>query len=381
MPVNPVLTQPDVPGTPVPGRGGPELSIVVPTFNEAANVQELVARLDRTLAGIVWEVLFVDDDSPDGTADAVRTIARRDSRVRCIQRIGRRGLSSACVEGILAASAPYLVVMDADLQHEEALLGEMLRVLKSEPVDLVIGSRYAPGGGVGDWEKERTRMSRWATALARVVLKRNIADPMSGFFMLKAEVLQATVRRLSSIGFKILLDILVSAPGEVRVRELPYHFRERHAGESKLDSKAMWDYFVLLLDKTIGRFVPTRFIVFLMVGGVGVFVHLAVLALLYKVLTVDFLPGQTIATFAAMTFNFAVNNELTYRDLKLSGWSWLRGWATFVLACSVGALANVGIAGYLFEQQTSWLISAIAGILLGAAWNYGVTSVYTWKAK
>jgi len=360
----------------------PEISVVVPTFREKPNVPELVVRLRRVLRGVDWEVIFVDDDSSDGTADCARALARQDSRVRCIQRIGRRGLSSACVEGMMASSAPYLAVMDADLQHDEALLAEMLRVLRSEPVDVVVGSRYTEGGGVGTWDRSRVRKSRLATRLAQIAVKAPLTDPMSGFFALKAEVLHATVRRLSTIGFKILLDVLASSPTPLRVKELPYEFRERRAGESKLDSKVVWDYLMLILDKMLGRFIPVRFVVFMMVGGLGVFVHLAVLTALFKMAQTSFVLGQSLATLTAMTFNFAVNNILTYRDLRLSGWGWLRGWFTFVFACSIGALANVGIATYLFqEQHTYWVLSAVAGILVGAVWNYAVTSVYTWRAK
>ena len=360
---------------------GPEFSIVVPTYKERANVAELVARLRRVLAGIHWEVIFVDDDSPDGTADAVRELGRVDRRVRCLQRVGRRGLSSACVEGMLASSAPYVAVMDADLQHDESLLPDMLRALRTGDVDVVVGSRYVAGGGVGNWDASRLRKSRFATWLARFAVKVPLSDPMSGFFALRSEVLHATVRHLSAIGFKILLDILASSAQGLRVRELPYQFRERIAGESKLDSKVAWDYLMLILDKTLGRFIPVRFVVFMMVGGLGVFVHLAVLTSMFKLAGSSFLSGQSVATLVAMTFNFIVNNVFTYRDRRLSGWGWLWGWITFVLACSIGALANVGIATYLFQEEKAfWVLSAIAGIVVGAVWNYAVTSIYTWKS-
>ncbi|RYU63263.1 glycosyltransferase family 2 protein [Methylolobus aquaticus] len=365
-----------------PAAEGPEFSIVVPTYKERANVAELVARLRRVLAGIQWEVIFVDDDSPDGTADAVRELGRVDRRVRCLQRVGRRGLSSACVEGMLASSAPYVAVMDADLQHDESLLPDMLRALRTGDVDVVVGSRYVAGGGVGNWDASRLRKSRFATWLAHFAVKVPLSDPMSGFFALRSNVLHATVRHLSAIGFKILLDILASSAQGLRVRELPYEFRERIAGESKLDSKVAWDYLMLILDKTLGRFIPVRFVVFMMVGGLGVFVHLAVLTSMFKLAGSSFLSGQSVATLVAMTFNFIVNNVFTYRDRRLSGWGWLWGWLTFVLACSIGALANVGIATYLFQEEKAfWVLSAIAGIVVGAVWNYAVTSIYTWKSK
>jgi dolichol-phosphate mannosyltransferase len=355
------------------------LSVVVPTFNEKDNVRELVRLLHACLGSQGWEVIFVDDDSPDGTADAIREIALHDHRVRCIQRIGRRGLSSACVEGMLSSAAPYLAVMDADLQHDERLLPQMLAALKTGDLDIVVGSRYVAGGSVGDWAASRARMSRFATGLSGLVVKAALTDPMSGFFMLRRDVLTVTVRRLSAIGFKILVDIFASAPRPLRFRELAYEFRSRQAGESKLDSQAVWDYVMLLADKLFGRVIPVRFISFTLVGGSGIVIHLAAVALFFRMLGFPFVPSQAVATIVAMTTNFALNNVLTYRDMRLQGWGWLRGWTSFALVCGAGAVANVGVASYFFQNKTGWVLSALAGILVGAVWNYAVSSVFTWK--
>jgi len=365
-------------GLPLPSQG-PELSVVVPTFNERANVLELLQRLRECLAGHRWEVIFVDDDSPDGTAQFVREIGQRDNRVRCIQRIGRRGLSLACVEGMLASSAPYLAVIDGDLQHDETLLPHMLERLKQDQTDIVIGTRYAPRGELGDWNQSRVAISHFATRLSRLVLKADLSDPMSGFFMLRREAMERCVRKLSGIGFKILVDLFASSSRPLRFAELPYEFRTRKAGESKLDTQAAWDYVMLLLDKLIGHLIPVRFLSFSLVGGFGILVHFTVLAVLLNQVGIGFVSGQSIATFVAMTSNFALNNILTYRDMRLRGWQWLRGWVSFTLACSVGAFANVGIASYLFSMDTKWALAALAGILVGTVWNYAVTSVYTWK--
>ncbi len=358
-----------------------ELSIVVPVFNERANVGRLVECLDDALAGVAWEVIFVDDDSPDETARAVQDLAESDGRVRCVHRIGRRGLSTACIEGMLASCAPYLAVMDGDLQHDERILPQMLRLLRDDECEIAVGSRYVDGGGVGTWNEKRASQSRLATKIARRVLKADLSDPMSGFFMLKRDVLDRCVRQLSGIGFKILFDIFASSPAPLRFKEVPYTFRTRSEGESKMDAHAVWDYGMLLLDKLIGRYVPVRFVAFTLVGGIGVGVHLAVVAALYVWRDMGFVPAQAIATYVAMTFNYAVNNVLTYRDRQLKGWGWWRGLVTFTLACSVGALANVGIASYIFESQSQWLLAAFAGILVGAVWNYAVTMVYTWNKQ
>jgi len=279
---------------------------------------------------------------------------------------------------MLAASAPYLAVIDGDLQQDETLLLPMLQTLRAGQEDVVIGSRYMSGGGVGTWDLSRTRMSRYATGLSRAIVRAELKDPMSGFFMIRREAFSAAVRNLSEIGFKILLDLFASSPQPLRFKELPYEFRPRQAGESKLDSRAKWDYGMLLLDKLIGHLVPVRFIAFALVGGVGVIIHLIVLTSLFKGLGVAFVPSQTAATFVAMTANFILNNVFTYRDARLTGWRCVRGWMAFVVACSLGTIANVGIAAYLFEKNAAWTLAALAGVTVGAVWNYTTTMVYTW---
>jgi dolichol-phosphate mannosyltransferase len=362
---------------------GPELSVIVPTYNESDNVEELTKRLDACLSGVRWEVIFVDDDSPDGTAGKVRELAQADARVRLVHRINRRGLSSACVEGMLASSAPYLAVMDGDLQHDESILEDMLAALKNEDFDVVVGSRYVEGGSTGEWASERELISRFATRLSRLIIKIELDDPMSGYFALKREVLHEAAGHLSGLGFKILLDLVASARRALRVKELPYTFRSRLRGESKLDISVAWEYLMMILDKSLGSYVPVRFVPFAFIGGIGVFVHMAVLWVLFRLLELSFITGQTTATLVAMTTNFLMNNALTYRDRRLRGRSLLRGWFSFTLACSVGAVANVGIATYLFEGDAlgdvGWALSAFAGIIVGAVWNYAVTSVYTWN--
>jgi dolichol-phosphate mannosyltransferase len=360
-------------------RAGAELSIVVPTFNERDNVAELVLRVSRVLGGGPWEIVFVDDDSPDGTADLIRELAQKNSRIRCLQRIGRRGLSSACIEGMLSSSAPYLAVIDGDLQHDEQLLPRMLEILKNEAVDIVVGSRYAPGGGIGDWDANRARISRIASRLSRVLVPADLCDPMSGFFMIRRSVLQSAAHDLSAIGFKILADLFASSKEELRFRELPYRFRNRHAGESKLDSVTAWDYLMLLIDKMTGQWVPVRFVAFCIVGALGVAVHFATLTLITRLLGATFIESQAAATLCAMTFNFALNNVLTYRDRQLRGWRWLRGWATFVLACSVGGFANIGAAKAVYDMHQGWATAAITGVLVGAVWNYAITTLWTWR--
>jgi dolichol-phosphate mannosyltransferase len=355
------------------------LTIVVPTFNESANVGQLVERLDAALPGVAWEVIFVDDDSPDQTAEVASRLAQHDPRVRRLLRIGRRGLASACIEGLLSSSAPHVAVIDGDLQHDETALSEMLVHVRDGGADLAVGTRYAKGGSVGAWNGARHRMSRFATRLSRAVTGVELSDPMSGFFLMRRDAFLSVAHRLSGLGFKILFDIVASAPKPLAIVEVPYTFRERQTGESKLDSLALWEFLMLLLDKAIGRFVPVRFATFAVVGSLGVAVHFAVLTLLFRALSVGFTVSQTTAAAVAMVSNYILNNAFTYRDRRRKGWRWLSGLASFMIACSLGAFANVGIASYLYSGQTKWPVAALMGILVGAVWNYAVTSVYTWK--
>jgi dolichol-phosphate mannosyltransferase len=365
-----------------PARGSaafPLLSVVVPTFNERDNVHELLARLDRCLAGVAWEIVFVDDDSRDGTLELLREVSRSDPRVRFLHRIGRRGLASAVVEGVLATNSPIVAVMDCDLQHDETLLPKMLDALSAPDCDVAVASRYMETGGVGDWTKDRLLFSRVATRLADYVLRSPLTDPMSGFFMLKRNAFDQVVRKLSTQGYKILLDILLSGPA-LRVKEIPYTFRTRIHGESKLDLIAVLDYLALLIDKVIGHVVPLRFIMFAGVGGVGLIVHLTVLAILNRGLGVPFVAANPCAATTAMVLNFFLNNMLTYRDMRLKGFRpVMRGLLSFCAVCAVGMLANVGIAAVLFQQKYTWWLAATAGIFMGAIWNYTATSIFTWK--
>jgi dolichol-phosphate mannosyltransferase len=358
---------------------GPHLSVIVPTRNERDNIIPLYNLLCATLNARNWEMIVVDDDSADGTAEVVRFLAQYDRRVRLISRIGRRGLASAFVEGVQASCAPYVAAIDADLQHDETLLPRMLTLLEEEPVDIVVGSRYVEQGGIGDWEAGRARISALATRLGRRLLHVPVNDPMSGFFMIRREAFAGALRNLSSIGFKILIDLFASSPEPLRARELPFEFRSRHAGESKFDAMIGLEYLMLLADKLIGHIVPVRFLMFVAVGGGGLVTHLAVLWAGLNLVGLPFAAAQGLATGVAMVGNFALNNMLTYRDRRLTGWKFIYGLVSFCAICGVGALANVGIASVLFADHAMWWVAGLAGAAMSVVWNYAVTAALTWR--
>jgi dolichol-phosphate mannosyltransferase len=355
-----------------------ELTIVIPTFNERENIRPLIAAVDAALPSDNWEMIVVDDDSSDGTSSVVREIARHDPRIRCIQRIRRRGLSSACVEGMLASSSPYLAVMDADMQHDEKLLPEMLETLKTTDDDVVIGSRYTEGGSTGEFKGLRLAISRAATRLSQLLLGTQLSDPMSGFFMLRRSFLDRVVRKIYGRGFKILLDLFASSDQPVKYTELPYTMRTRQLGESKLGFRVTLEFFMMLLYKLSGRLVPGRFIKFSAVGLLGVGVHLAALYLVYLVLGQGFVFGQSIATLVAMTNNYILNNLFTFQDQKLTGVDFFIGLFKFYLACSLGALISVALGGFLHDQGTPWWLAGFTGAVAAAVWNFMTTSIFTW---
>lgn len=357
-----------------------ELAVVLPTLNERGNIAPMVQRLEEALGPSGWEAVFVDDNSRDGTAEEARRIARTDPRIRVIQRIGRRGLASAAIEGMCATAAPFVAVMDADHQHDPALLGAMLEAVKSADYDMACASRFAVGGNSeGLSGKGRERGSRLANALARKLTGTQLSDAMSGYFLLRAEQVRKQAPHLSGIGFKIMLDILSTANPPLRVKEFPLKFGHRLSGESKLDHGVALDFIAGLYDRYLGRVVPTRFALFGTVGGLGVFVHMGVLALVYLVFGSGFALGQVIATLAAMTFNFWLNNLLTYRDAKLAGArQLLGGWLRFCATCAVGAFANVAAATLLQANGLTWWIAALAGIALASIWNYSLSSKFVW---
>ena len=355
-----------------------DLALVIPTFNERGNIAELIARLDRTLQGLAWEAIFVDDDSPDGTADLVRSFSRRDSRIRVLHRVGRRGLASACIEGIMASSADVIGVMDADLQHDETILPQMLDRLREESLDLVIGTRNAEGGSMGCFSRHRVLLSRLGKKLSHTVCSCDLSDPMSGYFLITRGYFMETVHNLQGSGFKILVDIFASSTRPVRFGEVGYCFRSRQHGSSKLDMNVGVEYLFLVLNKLLGETIPTRFVMFSLVGTAGIATHLLALALMLRTMHDSFFIAQTVATYIAMTGNFFFNNFVTYRDRSLRGGRLVTGLASFWLACSFGTWANVIFAQSLLAAGHPWYLAGLAGIVLSSVWNYSISNLFTW---
>jgi dolichol-phosphate mannosyltransferase len=355
----------------------PTMSIIVPCYNERDNIAPMVEALTATLQEIDWEVIFVDDDSPDGTTNVVREVSRNDSHVRSIRRIRRRGLASAVIEGALAASGSVLAVLDGDLQHDETRLPAMFAALEAG-ADIAVGSRHADGGSSeGLSSRARMRLSSIGIKLAQAVTHTSLTDPMSGFFALRRSLLDELAPRLTGHGFKILLNLIIVSPKPLQLAEIPYTFRPRLAGESKLDALVMLQFAGLLIDTVLGGIVPVRFLSFAAVGGVGVLVNLAVL-LVAQDAGMTFGRAQTLGTLVAMVANFQLNNSLTYRTVRLRGRRYWRGMVLFVLVCGVGAIGNIGIARTLYSESIGAAGSGAVGAAIGVVWNYAMSATIVW---
>jgi dolichol-phosphate mannosyltransferase len=361
----------------------PQVAIIVPVLNEADNIEPFVEELSRALTNYDWELIFVDDASNDGTQEAIWRLAAAKSNVRLLRRFGRHGLASACIEGMCSTCAPFLAVMDADLQHDPTLLPRMISILESKRYNLVIGSRYMQGGDTGEWSKRRKGYSRAATLASQVVLGgKEITDPMSGYFMADRGFFLTNVPLLCGKGFeKLLLDMLSTARNGVQPVEIPYCFRARLRGTSKLRASVVLEFLILLLDMTLGRLIPYRFLLFIMMGSAGAVFHLLILGLLLYRIGAGFAVAQGIASSVAIVVNFALNNMFTHPNRKLAGIGFLKGLSMFMLVCAFGAFANVQVANYLFEQGIAWWLCGLLGALIGAVWNYAVSSTLVWKPK
>ena len=360
-------------------KGLPDLAIVIPTLNEAANIGPLIAGIRRACAGIAHEIIVVDDWSGDGTPDRVKALMAGQEGVRLIRRYGRRGLASAVLEGMLATPARVLAVIDADGQHDPAILPRMAEAVLAGDCDIAIGSRYMAGGSTGDWNAARLRASQLATWATTRLLKVDVSDPMSGFFAIRADALEAALPRLSTSGFKLLLDILTASPAPLRAREFAYAFRSRTAGESKLDGTVVLDFAQLLIRRLIHRHAPVRFLLFGFVGALGLLVHLAVLRTGLHLFDLDFRWAQTLAVLTAILFNYTLNNRTTFADRRRKGLDWWRGLASFYAICGLGALANVGLGSVVFARNHIWWAAGIAGAIIGSVWNFAVSALLTWR--
>jgi dolichol-phosphate mannosyltransferase len=361
-------------------RSNPTLSVIVPTYQESANIPVLFELIKTALDGLPWEMIVVDDDSPDGTSNVAFALAAEDHRLRCLRRIHRSGLAGAVIEGWLSSSADFVAVIDGDLQHDETAIPLMYKALAKGSGDLAIGARVSDGVGYGALSPARHALSNLGGWFFRRLTGVVVQDPMSGFFMLRREVVSRLAPRLSPDGFKILVDIILTAGDSLKIVEVPYVFRKRLVGESKLTPLVAIDFLGLVAHHATGGVLPIRFVLFASVGAVGLVVHIVALsAVLHWAQALDFDLAQSIATALAMASNFILNNEITYRVHRYRRLNLVRGFVAFGLGCSVGALANIDVASWVHKVNQTWWVAGLAGALLSVVWNYVVSTNLIWR--
>ena len=361
----------------------PILSIVIPTYNEKDNISKILEMLSLALGNVQYEIIFVDDNSPDGTANEVKIYMRKFSNLHLIHRIGRRGLSGAIIEGVFAAKSEIVAVMDCDLQHDESKLLEMMDLFsKSTSLDLVIGSRFTEDGEISDkaFSKIRELGSKVTTLLIKKFMQIKSTDPLSGFFMVKRETFLKYSDNLQTQGFKVLADFLAMSGKFIEIEEVGYKFKNRIAGESKMSLLTVLELFSLVLSQIFKGKISIRFILFCMVGVSGIFVQLLITG--FSMLLINqFSTSQTVGIFAAMTSNYFLNNYITFQERRLKSLDLVRGLVSFYFICSLGAFANIAVATYVFSLSSNWLISSFLGAVFGAVWNFTLSSIFTWKSK
>lgn len=362
------------------------LSLILPTYNEAENLPELLPKLEELLEDIPHEIIVVDDDSPDETWKVAQKIGHDLDDLHVIRRVGRRGLSSAVIEGFLSAKGEVLAVMDADGQHDMSVLPKLYEAVMGG-TGVAIGSRYVEGGSVGEWDERRHMLSRIATNLAIKLCRVKVRDPMSGFFAIEKKLFVAVSETLNPKGFKILLDLLVHVPKGTSVVEVPFEFATRLHGESKLSSKVKLEFLEYLYDVTIGKYLPLTFIKYCIVGGLGVFVHLVAYRMFAALLRdqadhlslLGFQWSVIGAIEVAILFNFYLNNIWTFAQVRLTGKALVAGFLKYNVACFFGAIANIAVSSYFFALGWQELVAVIIGACTGVTWNYTAGRMVAWK--
>jgi len=375
-----------------PDLPAPELSLIICTLNEGAAIRSVILEVSDTLAHIPHEIIVVDDNSSDNTGAEVLAVAATRPNVRLHVRTDERGLSSAAIKGWDLARGRYLAVMDGDGQHDPKAILAMAEMIRKGDKDLVCVSRYLGGTDTGlSWFRDLG--SKAATAVTGMVLKVPLTDPLSGCFMMTREYYQSARPRLAGVGFKILVDIAASAKIKPRFGEVKAALRERQGGESKLDLRVVADLGALLVEKATGGLLPARFVLFAGVGATGVIVYLAILWLAHHLLHTglsipiyrfqfrpdDFL-SYGVAIWVSMTWNFFVNNTITFRDKRLRGWGVLGGLISFYIACSIGAVLSLAMSIFMKEKlHMHYMLAGAIAVLLSSVWNYWASTKLSWR--
>jgi dolichol-phosphate mannosyltransferase len=368
--------------SPLPASSEPIVSVVLPTYNEAGNIVSMLTRLDRALDGIPHELIVVDDDSPDLTWKLAQDHADDHVSIHVIRRSTERGLSSAVLTGMRAARGRVLAVMDADGQHDESVLAEMVdRVLAG--ADVCVGSRAVDGGGFGEWSRRR-RLASWAaTETAQLLLETRSSDPMSGFFAVSRAHYEKVEGRVNPRGFKILLEFL--SRGEPRTAEVGYVFRNREAGETKLSGSVVLAYLLALIELRFGLIVSAQFIRYALVGSAGLVVNL-----LTFLVMIGLGAGEPLAVVAgvqaSIVCNFFGHNRFSFRPTTYRGIRALHGLAVYeffslyglVVQATVFAVVRPWVSDDLSNDLVAGGVANTVALAVASIANYLLHERFTW---
>ncbi len=374
------------------------LSLVIPTYNESKNISKLIAILDNLLSSIFeqnYELIVVDDDSPDRTWEVAQSLIPKYPQLRVIRRQQEQGLCTAVIRGWQAATGQILGVIDGDLQHPPQTLLRLIAAIK-DGADLAVASRHVSGGGVSDWSLNRRLLSRGAQTLGLIILPGvigRVSDPLSGYFLVRRNAIAQC--NLNPLGYKILIEIL--ARGKInKITEVGYIFQERQAGTSKVTKQHYFDYLqhLLRLRLSLGKiaqirniftFPWRRFLRFGVVGFSGVFVDMSVLYLLHdsSTLGLGLTRSKIIAAEIAIINNFIWNDAWTFGDMsrQQSGWR-KRGLRLlkFNLVCLLGLSLNVLLLNLLFNiLEINYLLANLLAIAAITFWNFWINLKLSWR--
>ena len=359
------------------------ISIIIPTFNEVNNILPLINKLIKIIKHFEYEIIVVDDDSPDGTSEEVNQYMQKNQNIKLITRIGRSGLASAIKEGLLFAKGKYLIVLDGDGQHDPICVLDMVNEIIKSNADLVIGSRFLDSSKLKGLSEKRSIGSKIANQASRISLPKNyslITDYLSGCFCINKVNTEKLIRKIEINGFKFLYELLSLSKGRLNIIEVPLVFKLRKYGNSKLDLAIVWDFLISILHNFSFRIVPRRAISFGLVGLSGVFIQLSLTLILTRIFLLEFSKVLPFSVVCAATSNFLINNQLTFRNNRLRNFSLFKGLLKFLLVASLPVIANVGITTAFYKYiSADTFIAQLAGIAIVYAWNYMASSLFVWN--
>ena len=358
------------------------ISIIIPTFNEIQNIIPLVQKIKVSLnSKINWEIIFVDDNSPDKTYEKIKSLKKDYSNIKVIKRLNERGLAGAVLTGLNSCSYEQIIIMDADLQHDPIFILKLLNKMYQNEASIVVASRFIKDSKSNNFHILREIGSKTMIKVFNLFSSIKLYDPMSGFFIIKKDLFLKISKNLSSDGYKILADIILNIPKNVKVSQIPIDFKQRHAGESKMNLKVLWDLLLVIIHSFLKKYVPREYLSYIGVGMIGLSFHVMSLYLLYKIIDISFLISHLIATLIAIFVNYTLNNILTFYNNNLMGIKWLLGLINYYIFCSYGIFISFAIAKTLIGFNFNWFIAGLVGAFTASVWNFSMSKFIIWHKK